>query len=371
MNILFPVSSAFCLIYILVIIRFYRSWRKTPDFSASDDASARPFVSVIIPVKNGERSIPELLTGLRNQDFPEDRREFIFVDDHSGDRSLTLLQEEGGTVPGLRILTTEEGKGGKKEALLTGVKDAHGKLIITTDADCVHKVSWLRLMAEFYVTSKARLISAPVRMSPATGLFRRFQALEFASLTGTGASSFLGGSPVMCNGANLAFEKDLFNEAFDHIHPSIPTGDDIFLMLFTKKKYPGSARFLKNPGAIADTLPAENIRSFFRQRVRWASKAGLYRDPGIIFLSFLVLLFNVSLILLLASGFIHWQALIVLLVLFFIKSVADYLFLKQICRFYRQDKLMKIFVPSQLIYPFYIVIVAVAGLIISMNYRKK
>lgn len=40
-----------------------------------------PIISVIIPVYNGEKRLPKCLGSIRKQSYPQDRTEFIRVDD--------------------------------------------------------------------------------------------------------------------------------------------------------------------------------------------------------------------------------------------------------------------------------------------------
>jgi len=49
-------------------------------------------ISVIVAVKNGELSLPNILTDLENQDY-EGKVEFIIVDDQSIDNSKKIIQE--------------------------------------------------------------------------------------------------------------------------------------------------------------------------------------------------------------------------------------------------------------------------------------
>ena len=50
-----------------------------------------PSVSVIIAVKNGEKSLPKLLNDLENQNY-EGKYEFIIVDDQSTDDTKNIIK---------------------------------------------------------------------------------------------------------------------------------------------------------------------------------------------------------------------------------------------------------------------------------------
>lgn len=371
MTVIALVSFLILILYMLVFYRYYKIWDSLDLYTVPEDPSVLPFLSVVIPVRNEEIHLQALFESLQKQNYPQDKVEYIFVDDHSTDHTGEHLEKGASILPEARIITLHEGQRGKKQALRAGVSEAKGRLVVISDADCIHRDGWLRIMAGFYSSGKMKLISGPVRISPAKGFFQRFQALEFTSLMGTGAASFLGGSPLMCNGANLAFEKDLFLEAFGELHPEVSTGDDMFLMLYAKKHYPGKSMFVKHPDALVDTLPVKNITAFLNQRVRWASKTGLYRDLRLVLTAFLVFGVSIAFILLTALSFLRYRMIFVLVVFVLFKSLIDYKFLKSICRFNSQEKLLKIFIPSQLLYPFYILAAAVGGQLMKGMFRKK
>lgn len=50
-----------------------------------------PFVSVIVPVKNGEKTIDKLLAALQKQDYPKDKMQAIIVDNGSQDNTIEII----------------------------------------------------------------------------------------------------------------------------------------------------------------------------------------------------------------------------------------------------------------------------------------
>jgi glycosyltransferase involved in cell wall biosynthesis len=94
--------------------------------------SQRPPLSVIVPVRNEERSLRELYQGLAAI-LPRDG-EVLFVDDGSTDGSAGLLRELAGEDPRVRVLRFQR-HFGKSTALSAGFRRARGELIATIDAD--------------------------------------------------------------------------------------------------------------------------------------------------------------------------------------------------------------------------------------------
>jgi len=52
----------------------------------------KPFVSVIIPVKNFERTIEKMFEYLLNIDYPHDRWEIIICDGGSKDKTVEIIR---------------------------------------------------------------------------------------------------------------------------------------------------------------------------------------------------------------------------------------------------------------------------------------
>ncbi len=59
---------------------------------ALDMASRLPFVSVIVPVLNGERTIRECVVSLLKTDYPVERRDILVVDNGSTDRTAEIVK---------------------------------------------------------------------------------------------------------------------------------------------------------------------------------------------------------------------------------------------------------------------------------------
>jgi len=90
-----------------------------------------PLVTVLLPVRNGEKWIRESLESLKAQTFTD--FEVLLIDDGSTDNSIVIAQEC--QVPGLRILTGP--RQGLARALEFGVNNSRGSLIARQDQDDV------------------------------------------------------------------------------------------------------------------------------------------------------------------------------------------------------------------------------------------
>jgi glycosyltransferase involved in cell wall biosynthesis len=324
------------------------------------------FVSVIIPCRNEEQHLPLILSDLLKQTYPPGLFEVIIVDDNSSDSTLNIASDFKG-IRNYCVLTNEGD--GKKKAIRTAVGKSAGQLVVTTDADCRLNEGWLAEVASFYTQEKPDLIICPVKLGEKPGMFGRFQALEFLSLQGITAGAALSGHPVLCNGANLAFSKQAYLRNAGNLHDEVPSGDDIFL-LHSIRREGGKIRWLGSMEAAVISAQAGNPGTFIKQRKRWLSKWRYYTDTDTIILGIVTFVTNILLIWLLVATLLNSIHILLFIAAFIIKVIPDYLILSHVTTGYRRKPLMKWFLPSMVIYPFYVLIISVLSLFSSPSPRE-
>jgi undecaprenyl-phosphate 4-deoxy-4-formamido-L-arabinose transferase len=97
--------------------------------------TARPEISVVVPVYNEQENLPALLPRLLPVlDGTKRPYEIIFVDDGSRDRSLEILKGFAGTYPAVRVLELSRNFG-QHPAILAAFQRARGNVVVTLDAD--------------------------------------------------------------------------------------------------------------------------------------------------------------------------------------------------------------------------------------------
>jgi glycosyltransferase involved in cell wall biosynthesis len=93
-----------------------------------------PDVSVVIPVWNVERFLPECLDSVLTQTIGRDRLEVVAVDDGSTDRSGALLDEYAARYPQVKAIH-EPNSGGPGRPRNVGLDHATGTYVFFLDAD--------------------------------------------------------------------------------------------------------------------------------------------------------------------------------------------------------------------------------------------
>ena len=118
----------------------------------SNPVKPQPYISVVIPAYNEEKSIIKTLESLKVQDY-KGKVEIIVVDNNSTDTTAKTAEKYGAKV-------IFEGTKGVASARQTGFMAAKGTIIASTDADTIHPTNWLSWIAqEFQKDDKRVMVS--------------------------------------------------------------------------------------------------------------------------------------------------------------------------------------------------------------------
>lgn len=354
--------------YFTLIMLFLRGWMKT-GVIGRPTPRAETTVSVVIALRNEAENIPQLARMLKSQNYPNALMEILFVDDHSTDttKEAIHLWMKGST----RFQVISNSGSGKKDALLCGYERSKADLIITTDADCSFTEEWISSIVWFFENEKPDLIIGPVELNDGGGIFQGLQALEFLSLAGTSGGSAGVGKPVLCNGANLAFNCKTVIPDSEMMHSNLASGDDLFLLHAVKKMTGLKICFLKSSQAVVSSKCQPDLKSFLNQRKRWTSKIKAYRDSDTIATALIVYLMNLLLLLSLLLSLFIPQGILAFIGLFSVKSIADILFIYPVAGFFRKKYLLKYFLILQVLYFFYASIIPITGMVGNYSWRNR
>lgn len=353
--------SLLLLIPYAVLLLLYRYWwSKLAPLQVPATFQPTTRFSILIPARNEEKNINACLRSIQQLNYPTHLFEVIVIDDFSDDATVaTAKQFPGVQVIELKEILHEKINSYKKKAIEVGVEKATGNYIVTTDADCIVPANWLHNFAFIIQQQATVFIAAPVAMKEENAAIKVFQSLDFLSLQGITAASVGAGFHSMCNGANLCYSKEAFYKVdgftgVDHI----ASGDDMLLMHKLYKQYPGDVHYCKAIDSIVHTNPVETVGDFFRQRIRWASKADKYDDKRIFWVLLLVYLLNVFFVVLFVAACVNSSLWMLFAVSFCFKTIIELIFLLPVATFFQKEKLLLWFPLAQ---PFHIVYTVIAG----------
>jgi cellulose synthase/poly-beta-1,6-N-acetylglucosamine synthase-like glycosyltransferase len=258
-----------------------------------------PRVSVVIPVRNEEASLPVLLAGLEAQTWPD--TEFLFIDDGSTDSSPALLGDFKRRCPfPVDIITpadpaaTEDGgadgKRGfvnrKQRALSYGIAEARGEVLLFTDADCEVGPDWVRVMAQNMKAENTGVVLGPVyKEAGSRGLLYDYQRFDhmvrgmyIAGAAGLGAAG--GGF-----GNNIAVRKAALDAAggYGSVPPSVT--EDAAMISLIRKRTGYEIRAVYDPATHVFTRCEPAWKQLVGQTLRW-HHGGLFSPDTVTALSF-------------------------------------------------------------------------------------
>ncbi|MCP4440495.1 MAG: glycosyltransferase [Aureispira sp.] len=363
------ISIVLIVSYLGIIKLYITGWQQLPYIELPKHYTPTVSISIIVAARNEAKAIKDCLESLAQQNYPKHLFEILVVDDNSEDITSQIVCSFGKISSNIRLIRLNgfENRQGKKQAIATGIEQSNGNLIVTTDADCIMGSDWLYYIAYMHESEGAKFIAAPVVFHNEYSTFEQFQTLDFMgmmAITGAGIhKQFM----HMCNGANLAYTKAVFEEVngfegIDHI----ASGDDMLLMQKVAKKYPNQLRFIKNKAATTYTNPKSTLKGFMQQRIRWASKSSAYTEWQVVAILGLVWIFSVSILLdLILAIWLGWWLVGLAALKLVLKGIADYFLLNMMAHFFGRSALMKAFVPSLFLHWIYIVVIGFLGNVLS------
>lgn len=234
-----------------------------------------PPASIVVCARNEAENLPELLSCLRGQHYPD--FEILVADDRSEDATPELLRAARAADPRVRFIrieTTPPGWAPKKHALTQAVAAARHDFLLLTDADCRPGPQWAaRMAAPLAAGADVAPGFSPYAKRP--GLLNAFIRYETAwtALQYLGAAAR--GFPYMAVGRSLAYRRSGFYAAGGlESHKAVLSGDDDLLVGALR----GRATFavVCAPEAAVVSIPETSWAAWFRQKTRHAGASAHY-----------------------------------------------------------------------------------------------
>lgn len=362
--------------YLLMIGSFVYGFNKVEVFKLEKLPSKTRF-SIIIPFRNEAENLPRLIKSINALNYSKELFEVILIDDDSDDDSVEIINDSlkgfDGDQLNISIISNERKTNSpKKDAISIAVKHAKNDWIITTDADCILPIYWLDSFDEYIQKNDANCIAAPVTYFETSNFLNTFQLLDLMSLQGATIGGFGIQKPFLCNGANFAYTKELFEDlnGFEG-NWNTASGDDIFLLEKAAKKYPKQLHYLKCQQSIVLTQSQPSWKTLISQRVRWAAKTSAYNNWFGKLTGLLVLLMNALVIclgILAVFGTFNLKTYVYLLI---IKFNIDFFLIYKSVMFFNQKSILRSFIVAFVLYPFFSLYVAFISIFSSYAWKGR
>jgi len=325
-------------------------------------------ISIIIAVRNGEKSLHNLISDLSAQDYLGDM-EFILVDDVSEDTTKTIICAQSSIDNRFIYESSENGYQNlryKKRALDAGISRAKNEWLLFTDVDCRLRPGWVRTMAS-YCREDIDFIVGFSNTDRGNRLVTHFQHIDLLMLMIAARGTANLGVSWASTGQNQAFRKSLFHKVggYSLISKELQ-GDDTLFLQICRYKATTKVVFADNWNCRVFSRQENKWGSFLRQRIRWAGDVRfLWRLNNIFFLEILVTFILSTLVCItLYSGFFNSPKLfsiwIILIAIKFFNELLLYC-----VGVYQLEKSIKLidFIQWCVLYPHYIMITGIGSIL--------
>lgn len=129
----------------------------------------KPYLSIVVPIRNEEATIERLARSLLDQDYPHDRYEIVMADGGSTDRTLEILRAAD---PEGRVRVLENPGRTAPAALNVAIAATRGEIVTRVDGHSFVAPDYLSRVVAVMEETGAAVVGGPVRMEADTP-FRR------------------------------------------------------------------------------------------------------------------------------------------------------------------------------------------------------
>ncbi len=270
-------------------------------------------VSVVIAARNEEDTIELCLKDLLHQTYPKEKYEIIVVNDNSTDLTETIIKryaERYHFIHYVEAGARREGMSPKKNALTAGIQRSSAEIILSTDADCRVRSTWIEAMVSYFTPKVGMVIgySQLGRRYDRHTFFENLQALDFLALLSSAGGACNLNFALAATGQNIAYRRSVFEEVdgFSSIGHRI-SGDDVLFLQLVRGRTDWKIRFAASSRAFNTSRPESSFYDFLQQRIRWASNGAYQVKQNIYFFTYVLLVyaFNLALGVCAALGFLQ------------------------------------------------------------------
>ena len=287
-----------------------------------------PDTSVIVCVKDGEKSLPYILNDLGNQNY-KGNIEFIIVDDNSNDNTKKIIQDYSNKDKRFKYVSSNIRNNNlnyKKRAIDAGISISKYDYFLFTDVDCRINKYWATSMMNNYKNSNINYIIGPSIVKDGSyNLVSKFQSIDFFMLILSSLSTMQLNWPLASTGQNQSYKRSVFDKigGFKKISHLLQGDDTIFLQLCNKNKIINT-KFSADINSFVHSKKITSIKEFFLQRIRWAADGKIMWKYNMVLYLILLSTLLCNTIFILFPAFIiqtkyYWILFISLIIKFFLE----------------------------------------------------
>jgi len=314
-------------------------------------------LTVVIPFRNEFHHLRNLLDFIKNQSkFPA---EIIFVNDHSEDESIVVIEQMTNFPVKISLLSTENE--GKKFALRKGISQAKTAFILTLDADVELPSDYFQNLATLEIGDAFIL---PVKIVASSPLFNFFK-LDYYYLFALNNGIHFLERPFSASGANFLFRKEKYEQFLStDRNQSVSSGDDQYFVHFLVKNKAEIQLCTDERFAVKTALPI-TFREILQQRIRWIKKGASVQSFMPVLMGIIGLVYHLGCLIL--AFFFPQQIIEILLTKILFDALVFYPYGNRL----GDTPKIKEIIFFSLFYPFWMLFIAVASFVITPKWKGR
>ena len=218
-----------------------------------------PSVSVLIPAYNEEKNIKRIVKSILRANYPKNLLEVIVINDASTDRTREIVE----VMEGVILLNNKKNRG-KAHSLNRALKIAKGELIACVDADSVVEKNILMKMVGHFENPKVASVTPALKVLRPKNFIQRIQSAEYLLNIFLRKSLEMIDSIHVTPGVFSIYRKSVLKELGGFDENNLTEDMEIALRIHN-----AGYKIENRLDACSYTLCPSNLRSLFKQRLRW------------------------------------------------------------------------------------------------------
>jgi cellulose synthase/poly-beta-1,6-N-acetylglucosamine synthase-like glycosyltransferase len=229
----------------------------------SQGKAGRPAVDIILPMYNEEKVVIDTIRNLLEIEY--EKFSIIVVDDGSTDKSFDMVKGHFGGHPMVQLF--HQSNKGKSAALNKGMELSENEIIVTIDADTFVRPDAIENITGYFRDDRVAAVAGHIKVGNRVNLLTDMQYFEYVAIwdNDRAFSDRINGILIV-PGALAAYRRSAVKAVGGFKSEVIAEDTELTLRLLYNNY------ILRNAaGAVAYTEAPDNLKMFFRQRVRWTT----------------------------------------------------------------------------------------------------
>jgi cellulose synthase/poly-beta-1,6-N-acetylglucosamine synthase-like glycosyltransferase len=225
-----------------------------------------PFVTVVVPAYNEERTIEKTINSVAEADYPY--KELIVVDDGSTDNTYGVASRAMKKITTIRqqsLSIIRKSNGGKSSALNHALRFAKGDYVVFLDSDSIMGRDSIKEIMKYFQYPDVIAVAGNIKVVNRVNLLTRCQTLEYVKSINLQKRAFdLFGVVMIVPGALGAFQKKVLTERGHYDKDTLAEDFDATLKVLK------SGRSVQaSSHALSYTEAPTTLKDLYSQRLRW------------------------------------------------------------------------------------------------------